>query len=417
MSLKELVNFARSHSAYYRELYRSLPTVLPEDAELKKILPLTDSSAYWEANTLKDNRLLTGPLNDGIVFKSGGTTGAPKFSVFTKAEWSHFCRTFGRGLVAGGLKQGERVGNLFYAGELYASFLFILKSFEEAAAASLHFPLSGAASPETVLKTLEDFELTTLAGTPTSLVQLAETIHAKTLKLPKLKRLLFGGESLYPDQRARLAEILPGVKVQSIGYASVDAGLLGFWDETCGHDEHRAFGAETLYEIIDEETGEVIDELGREGKAYVTYLDRRLMPIIRYPVGDRAMWSEEAGQNKDRRFRLLGRSEEGARVGPVSVFYDDVYEAFHGAGVQLVGLQLVTKHFDQRDQLIVRVAPARQESAEKLAELLLKARPMLASEIAKGNIHRPVVEIVEASGLEKNPRTGKTKRVIDLRLK
>jgi phenylacetate-CoA ligase len=417
MSLRDLVSFARERSSYYRELYKSLPANLPADSELRRILPLTVSSDYWAANTLENNRLLTGPMHDGIVFKSGGTTGAPKFSIFNREEWAHFCQTFGRGLVAGGLQSGERVGNLFYAGELYASFLFILKSFESAANASLHFPLSGTASSETVMKTLVDFELTTLAGTPTSLVQLAETLHEQGSKVPRLKRLLFGGESLYPDQRERLAQIFPGVKVQSIGYASVDAGLLGFWDESCAGDEHRAFGAETIYEIIDENTGAVIEDVGVEGKAYVTYLARRLMPVIRYPVGDRAMWSEPKGVSLDRRFKLLGRSDEGARVGPVSVFFDDVYEAFHAEGVQLVGLQLVTKHFDHRDQLIVRLVPAQAQSAQNLIELLLKARPMLSSEVQKGNIHRPAVEIVAMDGLEKNQRTGKTKRVIDLRLK
>lgn len=418
MSLHSLVTLVREKSPFYRELYKNLPSKLPEsDNELLAILPVIDSAEFWKANSLQDNTLLTGPMKDGIVFKSGGTTGAPKFSVFSRHEWTHFCRTFGRGLTAGGLQEGERVANLFYAGELYASFIFIMKSFEEATNGSLHLPLGGATSPESVLKTIRDLNATTVAGTPTLLVQLAETMVKEGGKAPSLKRLLFGGESLYEDQRERLLEIFPGVTIQSIGYASVDAGLLGYADPTCAPEEHRTFGAETIFEIIDEATGQAIEALGVEGKAFVTYLDRTLMPIIRYPVGDRAVWVEEKGAHADRRFKLLGRSEEAARVGPVSIFYDDVREIFHSAGFSLTGFQLITKHFERKDQLVIRLALAHDVSSANMVNALLKARPMLKEEAERGNIHLPIVEIVNHSELEKNPRTGKMKRVMDLRQK
>ena len=421
MNLRDLVNFVRRHSVYYRELYAHLPTELPSSqVDLLRLLPVIDSTSYWAANGLEDNRVLTSELSDGIVFKSGGTTGAPKFSVFSRKEWSHFCESFARGLVAGGLKEGERIANLFYAGELYASFLFILKSFESAPLKSLHLPLTGSASTESVLKTLSDLKATTLVGTPTMILQLAEAAHAQNLQFPALRRILYGGESLYDDQRQRLLELFPNVVVRSIGYASVDAGLLGYADESCRGDEHRAFGLETIYEILDEHTLEPIDEVGITGKAFVTYLDRRLMPIIRYPVGDRAQWVDDAGV-LDRRFRLLGRSEEAARVGPCSVYYDDIHDAFAAAQADderylMAGFQLVIHHFEKRDQLTLRLSPSHPGLFEEdWVRTLLAARPMLRDEWEKGNIHPPRVELVSYQHLEKNPRTGKIKRVIDLR--
>ena len=59
--------------------------------------------------------------------------------------------------------------------------------------------------------------------------------------MPGINRLLFGGESLYPDQRAILLSAFPNARAASIGYASVDAGLLGYADSACGPDEHRVF--------------------------------------------------------------------------------------------------------------------------------------------------------------------------------
>lgn len=422
MKLKALVHFVRERSPYYRELYAHLPSELPEsDSALIRLLPVIDSKAFWEANTLVDNRLLTGPMDNGIVFKSGGTTGVPKFSVFTKREWNHFCLTFSRGLVAGGLKKGEVVANLFYSGELYASFAFIMKSFESAAVESLQLPIAGATAPHDVIKIMRDLKATTVAGTPTLIVQLAETLVTEKGGLPDLRRILFGGESLYDDQRERLQEIFPKAQIQSVGYASVDAGLLGYADATCKNDEHRTFGLETIYEILDETTMEPIDAVGVAGKAYVTYLDRRLMPIIRYPVGDRAMWVDAKDSVIDRRFRLLGRSEEAARVGPCSVFYDDVHDVFAAAQKKdlrfsLAGFQLLIRHFDKKDQLVLRLAPSHAGlGAHDWRQTLLAARPMLEEEASRGNIHLPEIEIVGQPELEKNPRTGKLKRVIDLR--
>ncbi|MFP5458290.1 MAG: phenylacetate--CoA ligase family protein [Bacteriovoracia bacterium] len=422
MKLKALVQFVRSNSPYYRELYAHLPSALPDkDSDLVRLLPVIDSKAFWEANTLVDNRLLTGPMENGIVFKSGGTTGVPKFSVFSKREWNHFCLTFGRGLVAGGLTKGEVVANLFYSGELYASFAFIMKSFESASVESLQLPIAGATAPHDVIKIMRDLKATTVAGTPTLIVQLSETLVAEKGELPDLRRILFGGESLYDDQRERLQEIFPKARIQSVGYASVDAGLLGYADATCKSDEHRTFGLETIYEILDETTMEPIDAVGVAGKAYVTYLDRRLMPVIRYPVGDRAQWVDEKNSVIDRRFRLLGRSEEAARVGPCSVFYDDVHDVFAAAQKEdprflLAGFQLIIRHFEKKDQLVLRLAPSHAGlEAYDWQQALLAARPMLQEEASRGNIHLPKIEIVAQPELEKNPRTGKLKRVIDLR--
>jgi phenylacetate-CoA ligase len=100
LGILELIRFAREHSPFYQNLYASLPD---RDLELTE-LPVIDQSSFWRANTLKDNQILTGPIRDGIVFKSGGTTGSPKFSVFSKTEWEIFTDAFGKGIGKGGLR-------------------------------------------------------------------------------------------------------------------------------------------------------------------------------------------------------------------------------------------------------------------------------------------------------------------------
>jgi len=115
-SLKEIVENAKSHSPYYKLLYANSKFVNLSD------LPITDQNKFWESN------VLTSDKRDGIVFKSGGSTGAPKYSYFTSLEWQSFTESFGMGIAEGILSDDDRVANLFYVGDLYASFLFIKDS-------------------------------------------------------------------------------------------------------------------------------------------------------------------------------------------------------------------------------------------------------------------------------------------------
>ncbi len=50
------------------------------------------------------------------------------------------------------------------------------------------------------------------------------------------------------------------------------AGSIGYADAGCGPGEHRVFDGATLLEILDEETGEPIEETGRPGRIVFTNL-------------------------------------------------------------------------------------------------------------------------------------------------
>ncbi|MBX9719956.1 MAG: AMP-binding protein, partial [Candidatus Obscuribacterales bacterium] len=383
-----------------------------------------DQDSFWQANSIRDNKICSGTFKDGIVFKSGGTTGNPKFSIYSRDEWNLFCKTFGEGIFKAGLSSGDKLANLFYVGELYASFIFIMKCIEEAPTGALQFPISGSTKPADIVKTVDEFEINVLAGLPTTIMNVAEYYSENRSKygLLKVEKILFGGESMYPDQRQRLQEIFPGVKIVSIGYASVDAGLLGYADASCGPDEHRVFGDATIFEIVDEDTLEPITTPNKAGKVLITNLIRSLMPIIRYPVGDRAIWTEEESLNKDRKYCIMGRSEEAARVGPVSVYYEDMRAFLESSNLsfQVTGFQLIIKHFEFKDALILRIAsPERHIVSKDIEELIAAefgaARVMFAEAIRDEKIHPLIIEWADPSEVEINSRTGKLRRVIDQR--
>jgi phenylacetate-CoA ligase len=293
-----------------------------------------------------------------------------------------------------------------------------MKSMEDCPTPPLHFPIGGAADLEHILATLEDFQIEVLAGVPTTIMKVAEACRNKNFKF--IKRVLFGGEAMYPDQRETLREIFPNVQVLSIGYASVDAGLLGYADTTCGPQEHRVFSDHTILEIVDEDTGEPITTAGKKGKLVLTNLTRKLMPIIRYPVGDLGVWVEDETVQRYRKFLILGRSEEAARVGPASVYYDDIGHFLEEvkAQLQVQAFQLIIRHYEEKDELILRLAVHNKPGPATLNEVrerLYQSRPFLLELSEKNMIHPPRFELVSVSELVYQPRTGKLKRVVDER--
>lgn len=418
----EFIRFVREHSPFYRELYAHLP----DDVSDLAALPLTDHTSYWAANTLDASRVLTAPHTDGIVIKTGGTTGAPRVSVYTRDEWRTMSRRFGDGLAAAGLVDGDRVANLFYAGELYSSFVFTLNCLQEAPVPTVQLPIGGSAALDYVVDTLRDCRATVVAAPPTSLCRLAREVADTVGTLPGIRLVLFSGEAFYGDQLALLARAFPHAQVRSIGYASVDAGILAA--PVAGEPDsrvHQVFSPDKVVELLDTETGEPIEEPGRPGRLVATDLVRRLMPVIRYPAGDMAEWVDFP----TRRFRLLGRSEEGARVGPITVYLDDLRSVVEQADKQgrVIDLQVVLRHRDAKDELVLRLADAAgaTEAAEPaalraleqdIAERLDAARPVFPDHVRRELIHPLSVEWVGPQGLTVNQRTGKLIRLIDERM-
>jgi phenylacetate-CoA ligase len=412
-TLSEIIQNAKQNSPYYKNLYKTVAS-----DELKD-LPVTVQADFWQSE------VLTMPTPHGIVFKSGGSTGAPKYSYFTNVEWQSFTEAFGKGMAQGILADGDKVANLFYSGDLYASFLFIKDSLEAISADEKkisQFPIAGQTDDAQILKIIEEFSINVVAGVPSAVLTMFQKYAREKEKYKniKIEKFLFGGEALYDDQLKAIKEIFPEIEVASIGYASVDGGILGYSSKDCQNGEHRMFDGVNIIEIVDPDTNEVITKKNVPGKVLLTNLVRQLMPIIRYPAGDLAMWVEDAGV-PNRKFKLQGRSDEAARLGTLSVYFEDTRAMMMKVLKECSGIQfqMVLKHYHHRDELTLKIA-----GHELIDEKIIKERVLEAfikektgyKEILKSELIHPLkIEIVEMNALEINTRTGKMKRVIDLR--
>ena len=415
--LDEIVVLARRAAPFYRRLYESLPE-RPALADL----PLLDGKAFWEAHAREPREVLTGELVGGIGLNSGGSTGAPKFTYLSDEEIDSAIALTAASLDGTGLQAGDRVANFFGAGYLYASLIVATWALKETATPVWQLPVAHLTPVPDAVRLMLPFRTNVWAGVTTHLINLAVHVQKEKIEGLPLRLILYAGEPCTPDQRKFLEGVFPGVAIRSISYASVDGGVIGVTTPDCGPGEHRVPDGAVLLEILDEETGEVIEDVARPGKIVFTNLTRRLMPTLRYPTGDRARWVEPGGSER-RKFLLLGRAEESARLSNFNVPVEEVarlLEPFRTA-LEIQQFQLVVTQEELRDCLTIRLATgaprAMRDSMEpEILEALGRQKPLLAEMIAKGIIRPVRLEWVEPGQVEINPRTGKARGVIDRRL-
>ncbi|MBQ8731008.1 MAG: hypothetical protein IJY81_07510, partial [Lachnospiraceae bacterium] len=280
-TVDEIISYARNNSKYYQKLYKD---VAP-GAKLAD-LPLIESDDFW-ANCDKDGYCVaTRPQVDGQIFKSGGTTGNPKYSLYTHEEWQTMCECSGAVLTRGGLTNGTRIANMFYAGGMYASFLYTYSMLYFASAKTIMYNLSGNISIEERVHSILDHKINCLVGLPSILTKIVSYIDENNLTGFEVDTVYFAGETLYQDQRDRISKVFGReIEFRSIFYASNDGGPIGYFTKDCGFNEHRVMSELTLMELIDPDTGEVITEMNRPGVIYITSLFKTLITLIRYPAG------------------------------------------------------------------------------------------------------------------------------------
>ena len=359
---------------------------------------------------------------------SGGTTGAAKLAYYDDSDWDRGIVTTALGLETCGLRHGDRVANLFSVGEMYGSFLGTTSSLKIMRSARvLQLPISQLAPNPNVVSLMRSFGVNVLASFPTRLLRFIDYLERENVRDLRIERVIFGGESFLPAQRVAVEAFFPGVDIRSVGYASVDAGMMGIADESCGPDEHLTANVAGVVEILDEET----HEPDRPGYLVFTNLIRRFQPVLRYPTGDLGAWLETPARDARHltadhtRYVLGGRAQQGFRLSFHSFELPDLDRVLAPLAGRF-GLRHWQYQLDQvntRDRmtlrLVGRVAPAEAAAAtETVRTALLRAydnKPDLRQMETSGVIEPVAVAWIGDDELLVNERTGKLRTVVDLR--
>ena len=417
-SVQELISFARKYSPYYRKYYAHLPEHVSE----LKAVPILDHQSFWAANTglPPDNQVITGPFTDGAIFRTGGTTAVPKASYITREELREGARAWAACLDRMGLRSGDRVANLLYGGDLYKGFLDLSLALTDAPTPNVHLSI-GVAPLESQAWTLRAYAATVIVAMPTVVCRLADYMIKLGQSVPSVRLVLYLGEYLHKDQKILLGGAFPSAQIGPVQYAAVDGGSIGFPDQSPSSvdQEPTTFTVNTSSVIMELITdgGELITDKGIKGSIVITNLTRRLMPIIRYPMGDVAEWIDY----ELRKFRLCGRGAVGVRLGPASYDMVSLKEIVTSSlkDEQYSGFQVLLRRANEKDEMVFRIACHPQDpdqSSRRIQEEMDRIHEEFAKEVAEGFVNPLVTEWVSIQDLHYNARSGKLKEIIDLRV-
>jgi phenylacetate-coenzyme A ligase PaaK-like adenylate-forming protein len=420
--LSELVDHARTRSPFYGRHFKGVPRIVSYEDFAR--VPFLEKHHVLENTPPDSSDLLTSKVQRGIYFASGGSTGQPKYVFYDQHEYDHTCRMLAFTYEAAGLNEKDVIANLFIAGNLWSSWLSVEKAIAYTKAISV--PVGSNLPLENIIGYLEDFKVTAIIGLPSFLVKLAEYVKANKGKHAlHIRKIFYGGEYVGEEMVKFFKSVFPGVDVRSAGYATADAGVIGFQCPSCVKGQHHLFAHSQFIEFVDQDTFKPVDK-GEVGELVVTGLSKKHMPIIRYRVGDLGRWLKKpcACGRKEPMFEILGRCDDRIHVGGAHLFVNDIQNALGKVPDLTFNFQAVIDKKGHRDTLKLRVEvkdEAALARAGELADLLWREVEGHCEDLHESVrmkwLDKPEIEVLKPNTIERIQRTGKIRKVIDKRVK
>jgi len=397
---------------YYRAMLGN--TANGDDFDYARFLeiPVTDDEALRLNTGPERPNMFTGPLSGCYIFSTGGTTGRPKltyreFAEFEVSQW-----------YFGGLNFGPEdvVANLFTPG-IWGSFTSHNKGLERLGCTVL--PLGAFALQDNYAHNLDTLfaavRVNGVIATPSICVVLAKKLGGEARRA--ITKVYCAGEMMYPATLNALSGSFPNARIGSL-YGTVDFTGIGY---QCAHLRGSAYHPfhYVFLEVINDD-GTPADD-GAGGRLIVTNLRHRLVPMIRYEVGDLGCYEADdcSGGCGSPVFRLAGRSKESLLIASAIVRI----ESFGNALSRITGttgrFQLTLTKLEGLDKIGWDFECRTNEPLDKItSEAIMslgRLEPELAAYISEGKCHGISVNVIEPGALEHVGISGKTRKIFDRR--
>ena len=344
----------------------------------------------------------------GQVTRSGGSTGEPNFSWFTKEDWESMVRSATVAYAHCGLRPGDKIANCFLSGDMYGSFI----SFNDVnqSFGLTTYPLTGAVPPETFLKLWKLFRFDVIQGMPGRILPLLRTCKELCPEF-RLRKVMYAGEPLLASERTWLTGTLGVVSIVSF-IGTTESGLIAYQNDECEENEFHVLEEYNYLEIVDDSGKRVPD--GTTGKILVTNLAKRSYPVIRYDIGDkgRFVWKQRPDGVRERRLVYGGRHGDICAVGHLNLDLRDVETVLAKTGVCAFQLE-IKDDAGVRLTFNVETPTPGPAAEEKVRMALLEQLPNFAS---RTQYFTFTVKSSLPGSLPRNPTTGKLRRVLDQRI-
>ncbi len=281
-------------------------------------------------------------------------------------------------------------------------------------------PIGGNLKMEEIVNNLKIFGANGFITIPSVALSIAEYVEQNKIDLT-IEKIVTGGEHLFKEAKEYLKQVLGVKEFASTGYTTNDTGAIGYQCKYLKDGLHHVHEDLHYVEILDDEGKPC--KPGEVGRIVVTNLHRKFMPTIRYEVGDLGRWVDETCEceRKTRVFELLGRSDDVLIIGGGNLHPEVVAEAVYEVDGLSNHFQLIAEILDKKDRLRVKVEAMSdnesryKEMAEKLKKAIYDKSKELRALFDRGLINDVAVEIVKPNEIERNPRTGKIRLIVDKR--
>lgn len=279
--LQETVRHAASAVPFYRSRFQRHgfdPGSLRRPEDLRHI-PTLDKRGFAELrDAVSDDEIARRGL---IEHKTSGSTGAPVRILRSPAEERRLNMLRWRMQAMLGLRPGQRLAKVKTTWEPLSAQYDRLQGLAGKVRLLDMRVFDCFRDPEESYRQLLEFQPHVLSGYPGALVRIA-LVHAERRGLFKsLERIGCGGETLLPNQRKILEEAF-GVSVHDV-YGTSECNLVAWQCAETGNYHVNDDG------VVLEVCRNGIPVTGGEtGEVVITSLHSRIMPIIRYGLGDLA---------------------------------------------------------------------------------------------------------------------------------
>lgn len=369
---------------------------------------LRAESFTYEEEILSDSGTLKAFFNQsshppGYIFSSGGTTGEPKYVHFSYEEFDYMSDMLAENFRAQGIRAGMTVANLFVAGNLWSSFMCVEKALEKLG--TIQLPIGGMCPVENIHTYLKKFKPDVVLGIPSMLVMNAEFMLKENADI-EIPMVFYAGEPLSEVRKEFLKKAWKTKTFGSAGYASVDAGVIGYQCPDCGPGEHHLFSEFIGMKII-------------AGEAVVTSLARNTMPVTNYRTGDRIEWVSDCSCGRaDKKFRLLGRVDNLIQIWSSRLQLSDVESLLNERGIATFQLRIDEEKTDRKvlELITLTVEGDGDLDQEKfLLDLYQRSRDVKDTISFQDFLKGIRLRQVKAGIIPRNPRTGKISLIVDNR--
>ncbi|MCQ2347186.1 MAG: AMP-binding protein [Paludibacteraceae bacterium] len=403
----ELLHTAKQ-APYYAQKYAHITDIRTWDDWAN--VPTLERQELYDHTYPRSTDMFTGPLQDAFVSSTGGSSGTARTIVLSGEEWEVMNQHQAQAFAALHIRPTDIVANMFVAGHLWPSFIgaheMIMRNH------CVHLPISANIGVEEAYKLCREYRPTVMISLPTFFVLMADLAKKEGKTFDNLRMIAYVGEQLSREAEDYVRKWLGCTEVKPLAYTSGDCGIMGYQTDDCGFGEYHTLKDFQLIEIVNPDTMQPVGR-GEKGEILVTSLCRKFHPIIRYRIGDMAMWLSED------KYRLCGRAGEDFKLGGAYITVGEFERVISRFDAFSLNFTIELTDIGGQMDLIISVecdAPDKHiAEARQLEDALAEQITDIGGGRKIGFFRTYEVRLLPLGALPRNPITGKIKKVIDHR--